>query len=77
MGVETSFVEASLRADIELAKGIGQVASSMNTAISILARAILELENPESNHYLQPGTREALRTLSETDAKGAGAPSER
>ena len=57
--------EENIKNDIELAKGIGQLAESTNQAITILAKAILELEDPEANHCLKIGTRHALQSLSE------------
>lgn len=65
-----------LKADIEMAKGITQLAEAVNKAVAVLAGAILELEDPEGNHFLSQKTREALRTLSETETKERG-PSER
>ena len=53
-----------LQNDIELAKGIGQLAESVNQAISILATGILELDE---GNCLTIGTRRALQTLAETE----------
>jgi hypothetical protein len=53
----------SLQNDIELAKGITELTRVTDTAISILARAILELEDPEGNHHLPNNTRKALQAL--------------
>ncbi len=61
-----TITEEMLKHDIELAKNIGQLAESVNQAISILATAILELENPEGVHprwALRTTTRRALQTL--------------
>lgn len=66
-----------LENDIALAKGIGQIADSVNQAVTILAKAILELEDPEGNHFLSPRTRNAVRALSETDTENQGASPER
>lgn len=62
-----STTEDMLNNDIELAKGVGQMAEAVNQAIGILAAAILELEDPEGHHCLKIGTRHALQALAETD----------
>jgi hypothetical protein len=69
---QTSEMIESLKNDIEIIKGLGQLADSVNQAVTILAKAILELEDPEGNHFLSPGTRNAVRALSETDTKIGG-----
>jgi hypothetical protein len=53
----------SLENDIELAKGIGQLADATNKAITILARAILELADEAPWMALE--TREAIERLAE------------
>jgi hypothetical protein len=53
----------ALQTDIELAKGITELTRVTDTAISILARAILELEDPEGHHHLPNNTRKALQAL--------------
>lgn len=59
--------EETLKNDIELAKGIGQLAENVNQAITILAKAILELEDPESQRvFLSTPTRNAVKALAET-----------
>ncbi len=55
--------EESLQNDIVLAKGITELTRITDTAISILARAILELEDPEGHHHLPNNTRKALQAL--------------
>ena len=65
-----TITEEMLKHDIELAKNIGQLAESVNQAISILATAILELEDPEGVHSLRTTTRRSLETLAEKE-KGA------
>ncbi len=55
--------EESLNNDIKIVKGITELAQITDTAISILARAILELEDPEGNHHLPNNTRKALQAL--------------
>jgi len=60
-----STTEETLKNDIELAKGIGQLAESVNQAITILAKAILELDNEYGG--LRPHTHEALKSLAEIE----------
>lgn len=63
-----STTEEMLKNDIELAKGIGTLAESVNQTISILAKAILELDDPEeARPTLTVGTRQALWALAETE----------
>lgn len=61
----TDMTSDLMKNDIELAKGITELVSVTDKAITILASAILELEDPEANHCLRIGTRDALRTLVE------------
>lgn len=63
-----STTEELLKNEIKLAEGVGQLAESVNKAVSILARAILELEDPEYRS-LKIRTRNALQLLAETEIK--------
>lgn len=56
----------SLQSQLELAKGITQLAESVNQAVVILAKAILE---SQSGNYIRPSTRQALESLAETETK--------
>jgi hypothetical protein len=57
-----STAEETLKNDIELAKGIGQLAESVNQAVTILAKAILELNDFGK---LSLGTSGAIQSLAE------------
>ncbi len=46
-----------------LADCISTLSRATDNAITILAQGILELEDPESNHCMTIGTRNALREL--------------
>lgn len=59
----TDMASDLMRNDIELAKGITELVKVTDKAITILASAILELEDPEANHCLKLGTRDALQIL--------------
>lgn len=62
--------EETLKNDIELAKGIGQLAESLNQAIVIIATALLELDGSlyqSSGAGLKDSTRNALQSLAKTE----------
>ena len=59
--------EELLNNDISLAKGVTQLATAVNQSVTILARAILELEDPEGKHFLSHNTHKALQALAETE----------
>jgi len=64
-----STTEEVLKNDIELAKGIGQLAESLNQAITIIATAILELDATVTEfhgHGLNSGTYNAVQALAKT-----------